>query len=201
MHMTMTENSPYQQAIERFSAWFADVQTLDLAEPAAMSLATVDADGKPSVRTVLLKAFDTRGFVFYTNKLSRKGRQIEQTRRAALCFFWQPLMRQVLVEGQVEDVAEAEADAYWVTRPRISQIGAWASLQSSVLPGRTELEQRYSDYEKRYADVSVPRPPHWSGYRVVPELIEFWSSRPGRLHERERFFLADGIWRNSLLYP
>lgn len=197
----MTDNSLYQQAIERFSAWFAEVQALDLAEPAAMSLATVDADGKPSVRTVLLKAFDTRGFVFYTNKLSRKGRQIEQTRRAALCFFWQPLMRQVLVEGRVEDVTDVEANAYWVTRPRVSQIGAWASLQSSVLPGRAELEHRYSDYEKQYADGSVPRPPHWSGYRVVPESIEFWSSRPGRMHERERFFLEDGIWRNCLLYP
>lgn len=199
--MAMSDDILYRQAIERFSALFAQVQTANLVEPAAMSLATVDADGRPSVRTVLLKAFDARGFVFYTNKRSRKGRQIEQTRRAALCFFWQPLMQQVLVEGGVQDVTEAEADAYWITRPRISQIGAWASLQSEVLSDRVALEQRYAMYEKQYADMSVPRPPHWSGYRVVPELIEFWSSRPGRMHERERFFLEDGKWRNLLLYP
>ncbi|MGH8370646.1 MAG: pyridoxamine 5'-phosphate oxidase, partial [Gammaproteobacteria bacterium] len=170
-------------------------------EPAAMSLATVDSDGRPSVRTVLLKAFDTRGFVFYTNKRSRKGRQIEATRRAALCLFWQPLMQQVLIEGGVEDVTDAEADAYWMTRPRASQIGAWASSQSDVLADREQLERRYADCEKRYADVSVPRPPHWSGYRVVPELIEFWSSRPGRLHERECFSLEGEAWRHSLVYP
>lgn len=197
----MNNDTLYQQAIERFSALFTHAQTLDLAEPAAMSLATVDADGRPSVRTVLLKAFDTRGFVFYTNKRSRKGRQIEVTHRAALCFFWQLLMQQVLIEGTVQDVTDAEADAYWMSRPRASQIGAWASSQSDTLKNREELEQHYADCEKRYAGVSVPRPSHWSGYRVVPELIEFWSSRPGRLHERERFSLVGGVWQYSLINP
>jgi pyridoxamine 5'-phosphate oxidase len=197
----MKDDTLYQQAIERFAALFAQAQTLGLAEPAAMSLATVDVDGRPSVRTVLLKTFDARGFVFYTNKRSRKGQQIEATHRAALCFFWQPLMQQVLIEGSVQGVTDAEADAYWTTRPRVSQIGAWASAQSDVLKSREELEQHYADYEHRYADEIVPRPPHWSGYRVVPELIEFWTSRPGRLHERERFFLVGGLWQNSLIYP
>lgn len=191
----------YQEAIERFSALFARAGTLDLAEPTAMSLATVDANGRPSVRTVLLKAFDARGFVFYTNKLSRKGRQIESVQRAALCFFWQVLMQQVLVEGTTRDVTDIEADAYWATRPRASQIGAWASLQSDVLTNREALERRYAEYETRYEGVSVPRPPHWSGYRIEPDMIEFWSSRPGRLHERERYSLENGVWRHALIYP
>jgi pyridoxamine 5'-phosphate oxidase len=197
----MNNNTLYQQAIERFTALFAQAQTLGLAEPAAMSLATVDAEGKPSIRTVLLKACDTGGFVFYTNKRSRKGRQLARNRRAALSFFWQPLMQQVLIEGTVEDVADSEADAYWATRPRISQLGAWASSQSDILTNREELEQRYAGYEQQFANVAVPRPLHWSGYRVVPDLIEFWSSRPGRMHERERFFLIDGDWQYSLVYP
>jgi pyridoxamine 5'-phosphate oxidase len=197
----MNNDALYQQAIERFTALFAQAQTLGLAEPAAMSLATVDVEGKPSVRTVLLKAYDARGFVFYTNKCSRKGRQLGQNGRAALCFFWQPLMQQVLVEGEVKDVTDAEADAYWVTRPRVSQLGAWASSQSDFLESRETLEQRYADYEKQFADVPVPRPTHWSGYRVVPDLIEFWSSRPGRMHERARYFLAGGHWQYSLIYP
>lgn len=191
----------YQQAIERFSALFARAGTLGLVEPAAMSLASVDEAGRPSVRTVLLKTFDARGFVFYTNRRSRKGRQLNATQRAALCFFWQPMMEQVLVEGSVQDVSDAEADTYWATRPRASQLGAWASLQSEMLPDRETLTQRHTECETRYAGTQVPRPPHWSGYRVVPDLIEFWSSRPGRLHERERYFLDSGAWRHSLIYP
>lgn len=197
----MKDDATYQQAVKRFAELFAQARTLPLAEPTAMSLATVGTDGQPSVRTVLLKVFDARGFVFYTNKRSRKAGQIESTHRAALCFFWQPLMQQVLVEGEITDVDDSEADAYWVTRPRISQIGAWASSQSEELTDRAELDRRYAEFEERFAESPVPRPPHWSGYRLTPHLIEFWSSRPGRLHERERYFMQDGAWRYALIFP
>src|SRR5689334_17930786 len=138
----------YVQAVERFQALYAEAQKLDLREPSAMSLATVDDQGRPSVRTVLLKSFDARGFVFYTNKLSRKGRQLASNPNAALCFLWQPLMQQVLVEGEVENVTVDDADAYWATRARVSQIGAWASQQSSQMRDRAELEARFAEYEK-----------------------------------------------------
>ena len=166
-----------------------------------MSLATVDADGRPSVRTVLLKAFDARGFVFYTNKLSRKGRALAADPRAALCFLWQPLMEQVLVEGTVSGVSVAESDAYWDSRIRISQIGAWASQQSGEMADKDELKRRFAELEQKFADKPVPRPPHWAGYRLKPDVIEFWSSRPGRLHERERYSQTDGDWKHAWLYP
>lgn len=191
----------YSQAIARFQTLLAQARAVDLREPTAMSLATVNGDGQPSVRTVLLKHVDERGFVFYTNTASRKGRQLGAQPRAALCFFWQPLMQQVLVEGAVEPVSSAEADAYWATRPRDSQLGAWASLQSQTLAERAVLESRYSQYDKEFANRSIPRPPHWSGYRVVPDMIEFWSSRPGRLHERERYYREQGRWQRTLIYP
>ncbi|MDE2091563.1 MAG: pyridoxamine 5'-phosphate oxidase [Gammaproteobacteria bacterium] len=189
------------QAIERFATLFARAQTLELPEPAAVTLATVNDLGQPSVRTVLLKSFDVRGFVFYTNMRSRKGEQLAGNPHAALCFFWQPLMEQVLVEGKVESVSDAEADAYWLTRPRASQLGAWASLQSQALTGRSELERRFTEAEKKFNGQRVPRPAHWSGYRVVPVMIEFWSSRPGRLHERERYSSANGVWQHNLIFP
>ena len=191
----------YTEAVKRFRELYARAQELDIPEPTAMSLATVDADGRPSVRTVLLKAFDERGFVFYTNKLSRKGRALAADPRAALCFHWQPLQEQVLVEGAVTGVGVAEADAYWATRARVSQIGAWASLQSEQLKERAELERRFAEFERKFADKPVPRPPHWSGFRLKPESIEFWSSRPGRLHERERYTSADGVWKHIWVYP
>ncbi|MGH8413247.1 MAG: pyridoxamine 5'-phosphate oxidase [Gammaproteobacteria bacterium] len=191
----------YPQAVQRFQTLFTRAQALDIPEPAAMSLATVKADGQPSVRTVLLKQVDERGFVFYTNLRSRKGEQLHANPRAALCFFWQPFMEQVLVEGAVGKVSDAEADGYWTTRQRASQIGAWASRQSEILPERKQLEQRYADFERKFEGKPVPRPSHWSGFRLVPELIEFWASRPERLHERERYFLKDGIWQRTLIYP
>lgn len=191
----------YTEAVERFRKLYAEAQRLDIPESSAVSLASVDADGRPSVRTVLLKAFDERGFVFYTNLQSRKGRALKATRKAALCFFWQPLMQQVLVEGTVEGVSEAEADAYWATRIRLSQIGAWASEQSGVMPGKEALQRRFQEFEKKFAGKPVPRPPHWSGFRLKPDSIEFWSSRPGRLHERERYLLKDGAWMHDWLYP
>lgn len=191
----------YTEAMERFRKLYAEAQQLDIPEPSAVSLASVDADGRPSVRTVLLKAFDERGFVFYTNQQSRKGRALRATCKAALCFFWQPLMQQVLVEGRVEIVNEAEADAYWATRIRQSQIGAWASEQSGVMPDQGALQRRFQEFEKKFEGKAVPRPPHWSGFRLKPDSIEFWSSRPGRLHERERYMLKDGAWMHDWLYP
>lgn len=191
----------YQQALDRLQSLLRQAADTDLAEPTAMTLATVDAEGRPTARTVLLKAIDARGLVFYTNTQSRKGRALAVNPRAALCFFWQPLLVQVLVEGEVEPVTAAEADAYWATRPRASQLGAWASQQSQPLRDREELEQRYAEYEGRYAGQPVPRPPHWSGYRVVPDLIEFWLSRPGRLHERERYVRQPKGWHKLLINP
>jgi pyridoxamine 5'-phosphate oxidase len=189
------------EALQRFQTLFARSQALDIPEPTAMSLATVGSDGRPSIRTVLLKAFDVRGFVFYTNLQSRKGQQLQANPDAALCFFWQALMQQVLVEGRVEPVSDAEADAYWSTRERMSQIGAWASQQSELLPERAALEKHYQEFEQRFAGQPVPRPKHWSGFRLEPRSIEFWQSRPGRLHERERYYTEQGVWRRTLIYP
>lgn len=189
------------EALARFEELLQQARDTDLKEPTAVSLATVGAAGMPSVRTVLLKQVDERGFVFYTNTRSRKGVQLAENPKAALCFFWQPLMEQVLVEGDVEPVSAAEADAYWASRPRLSQIGAWASHQSEPLARREELEQRLADYERRYADQDVPRPSHWSGYRLRPRLIEFWSARPGRLHDRVRYQLEGEHWRKQLVNP
>jgi pyridoxamine 5'-phosphate oxidase len=189
------------EALQRFQTLFTRAQALDIPETTAMSLATVGSDGRPSIRTVLLKAFDIRGFVFYTNLQSRKSQQLHANPNAALCFFWQPLMRQVLVEGRVEPVSDAEADAYWVTRERMSQIGAWASQQSEFLPERATLEKRYQEFEQRFVGQPVPRPKHWSGFRLEPRSIEFWQSRPGRLHERERYFIDQGSWQRQFIYP
>ena len=191
----------YAEAVERFQELYTRARALDMPETSAMSLATVDADGRPSVRTVLLKAFDARGFVFYTNKLSRKGRALAADPRASLCFLWQPLMEQVLVEGTVSGVSVAESDAYWGSRIRISQIGAWASQQSGEMADKDELKRRFAEFEQRFADKPVPRPPHWAGYRLKPDAIEFWSARPGRLHERERYSLAGDTWKHAWLYP
>lgn len=191
----------YSQAIARFQALLDRVCATDLREPTAMSLATANSSGQPSVRTVLLKQIDERGFVFYTNLESRKGRQLQANPHASLCFFWRPLMQQVLVEGTVESLSGAEADAYWVTRLRMSQVGAWASRQSQPLPERAQLEKRYTGFEQKFSGQQVPRPPYWSGYRVVPDMIEFWVSRPGRLHERERYYREQGTWKHTLIYP
>jgi pyridoxamine 5'-phosphate oxidase len=170
-------------------------------EADAMALATVDTDGRPSVRYVLLKSFDECGFVFYTNLHSRKARALATNPNAALCSYWPAIGMQVRVEGRVETVGDAEADAYFQTRPRASQIGAWASDQSAVLPSRAALEQRVADLTRRFEGSAVPRPSCWSGFRVVPCAIEFWTRDVARLHERERFDRDGGIWRRSLLYP
>jgi pyridoxamine 5'-phosphate oxidase len=175
-------------------------------EPTAMVLATLSADGGPSARTVLLKAFDARGFVFYTNLDSRKGRQLAADPRAAITFHWRLLDEgvQVHAEGVVEPVTDAEADAYWATRPRASQLGGWASLQSQTLPDRGTFESRLAEAEVRFAEGPVPRPPHWSGFRLRPAMVEFWYGARFRLHERQRWEAASGVdggWQRRMLYP
>lgn len=189
------------EALQRFDELYRQALDCGLPEPTAMTLATADASGRPSARTVLLKAHDARGFVFYTNTHSRKSAQLAANPRAALCFFWQPLMVQVHVEGNTVPVTAAEADAYWLTRPRGRQIGGWASQQSERLDRRATLEARYHAYESEYAGRDVPRPPHWSGYRLEPSRIEFWTSGDDRLHDRLCFIHENGDWTRTLLNP
>ena len=189
------------EAIDRFDALFRRAATCDLNEPSAVTVATVDADGRPSARVVLVKGYDASGFVFYTNTLSRKGRELAANPRVAMCLFWDPLMEQVRIEGHVTPVADAEADAYWAGRHPGSQLGAWASDQSEPLSSREALEARVAEFAERFGDGPIPRPAHWSGYRVVPDRIEFWRSLPNRLHERTCYSLDDGEWRVSFLHP
>ncbi len=184
-----------------FTEWFAEATRSEPRDPNAMTLATATPDGMPSARTVLLKGHDARGFVFYTNTLSRKGGELAANRRAALLFHWKSLGRQVRIEGAVEDVTAAEADAYFASRPRLSRLGAWASDQSRTLPARTELEDRLAALERRYPGDDIPRPPHWSGYRVLPSRFEFWQEAPFRLHDRTVFTRDGGGWAASKLYP
>jgi len=189
------------EAISRFETAMQAAQVAREPEPSAMSLATSDSDGRISVRTILLKDLDARGFVFYTHKQSNKGRQLAQHPRAALSILWKAIFRQVLVEGEVESVTDEEADAYFASRPRGSQIGAWASAQSEALESRELLEQRVKEFEAKFLGEDVPRPPHWSGYRLVPDMIEFWYGKESRLHDRFRFTLTDGEWKKQRLYP
>ena len=172
-----------------------------LPEPTAFALGTVDERGYPAVRILLLKGVDARGFVFYTNYESRKGRELLATRRAAMCFHWQPLEVQVRVEGPVEPVDAAEADEYFASRPRGSQIGAWASSQSRPLASAEALDARVAEMTKKFSGGDVPRPAYWSGFRVAPERIEFWRGMPSRLHRREVYTRQGGEWKVELLYP
>jgi pyridoxamine 5'-phosphate oxidase len=201
--MTMTMDPLYSSALSTFADLLAQAKQSIDPEPTAMTVATVGRDGRPAARTVLLKGFDERGFVFYTNFSSRKGRQLAANPQAALLFHWRHLREgvQVKIEGTVEPVSAEEADAYFASRPRGSQIGAWASLQSQPLASREQFDQRYADVEKQYEGAPVPRPPHWSGFRVVPERIEFWYGAQFRLHERQCYERSNGVWSQVMLYP
>jgi pyridoxamine 5'-phosphate oxidase len=187
--------------ILRFAKILDQARKTDLPEPTAAVLATAGADGRPSARVVLLKEFDERGFVFYTNLESRKAQDLKTNPYAALCFYWPPLYQQVRVEGRVEPVSDAEADAYFATRPRGAQIGAHASQQSALLESRAELEARVKMFEEKFAGREVPRPPFWSGYRLIPDRIEFWESRENRLHDRTLYARENERWLISKLYP
>jgi pyridoxamine 5'-phosphate oxidase len=184
-----------------FAEWLAEATASEPNDPTAMALATVDEAGMPNVRMVLLKDFGPSGFVFYTNLESRKGRELTKNPKAALGFHWKSLRRQVRIRGPVEAVTLGEADAYFASRPRMARIGAWASKQSEPLDGRFELEKAVALYTARYAVGEVPRPPYWSGFRVVPEEIEFWRDGAFRLHERVRFTREPGDWLRTWLFP
>lgn len=185
-----------------FDGWFAEAHKSEPNDPNAMALATVDADGRPSARMVLLKGHDAHGFVFYTNLESRKGAALAAHPQAALLFHWKSLHRQIRIEGAVEAVSDAEADAYFASRPRDSRIGAWASDQSRPMKSRAHFLKRVAEFAARYAIGDVPRPPHWSGFRIVPDRFEFWQDQAFRLHERRSFTRrSDGGWDEGLLFP
>ncbi|MEX3582178.1 MAG: pyridoxamine 5'-phosphate oxidase [Burkholderia sp.] len=189
--------------IRQFDKWFKEALDAHLPEPNTMTLATVDADGRPSARIVLIKGVDERGFVFFTNYESRKGREIAHNPNAALLFYWIELERQVRIEGRIEKTSAAESDSYFASRPVGSRIGAWASEQSSVIANREVLEARERDFGARYGE-NPPRPPHWGGYRLVPEAIEFWQGRPSRLHDRLRYLrdsAGAGAWTIERFSP
>jgi pyridoxamine 5'-phosphate oxidase len=205
-HPSWLTNGDFTQADEPlrlFKAWFEEAVRSEPADPNAMALATVGADGMPNVRMVLLKDFDERGFVFYTNVDSQKGQELVGNAKAGLVFHWKSLKRQVRIRGAVTTVTAAEADAYFASRPRLAQIGAWASKQSSPLESRLAFEKAVALYTAKYAIGTVPRPPNWSGYRIIPVSMEFWHDRPYRLHDRVEFRrdAPSAPWNKTRLYP
>jgi len=199
----LTENdfTLEEEPFRLFAQWLEDASKSEPNDPNGVALATVDQEGMPDVRMVLLKGFDERGFTFYTNFESAKGREILGSMKAAMCFHWKSLRRQVRVRGPVEIVSDAEADEYYASRPRGSRIGAWASKQSRPLESRFALEKAVAEYTARHAVGSIPRPAHWSGFRIVPQTIEFWHDRPFRLHDRVVFSRSGDGWEKTRLYP
>lgn len=202
MQRGLDESDVDADPFRQFAAWFDEARAASPVEPNAMALATVGADGRPSLRMVLLKGADERGFVFYTNYESRKGRELADTPWAALTFFWPEMERQIRIEGRVEPVSAEESDAYFHSRPVGSQLSASASHQSEVIAGREELEQRVAALSAQYHDQEIPRPENWGGFRVIPDAIEFWQGRANRLHDRLRYrLLASGGWQIERLSP
>jgi pyridoxamine 5'-phosphate oxidase len=201
--LTTGDFTAADEPFQLFAAWLKDAAAAEPRDPTAMTLATVDSDGMPNARMVLLKSADEQGFVFYTNKDSQKGHELDAHAKAALVFHWKSLNRQVRVRGTVEHVTDVEADAYFATRPKQAQIGAWASKQSHPLESRLAFETAIAKYAAKYALGTVPRPPQWSGYRIVPSTIEFWHDRPFRLHDRIVFErdTASAGWMKTRLYP
>ena len=195
--MTKSPTSPFTL----FSQWMEQAEQSELNDPNAMALATADGDGMPNVRMVLLKGWDDRGFTFYTNLESTKGQELAANPRAAICLHWKSLRRQFRAEGRIEPVTPQEADEYFASRARSSQIGAWASRQSRPMPGRFELEKRLAEFTAKFGFGTVPRPDHWSGFRLCPWRLEFWQDQPFRLHDRRAFRLTDGQWQEETLFP
>jgi len=200
-HAALDEHDVDRDPFRQFARWFEAAMAAKVPEPNAMTLATVDAEGRPAARIVLLKEVDSRGFTFYTNYESRKGRELAARPQAALLFFWPDLERQVRIEGAVEKVDPATADTYFRVRPKLSRIGAWASPQSEPLADRAALEARFAEAGQRFPDEDVPRPPHWGGYRLLPEAFEFWQGRTSRLHDRIVYTREHGHWRIGRLAP
>ncbi len=199
--LTSGDFTAADEPFQLFSAWLEEASASEPRDPTAMALATVDANGLPNVRMVLLKGLDARGFVFYTNLNSKKGQELAANPKAALVFHWKSLNRQVRVRGPVEPVSDAEADAYFATRPRGAQIGAWASRQSAPLESRFALEKAVALHTAKFGLGAIPRPEHWSGFRILPETIEFWADRPFRLHDRIVFQRTGETWTKTRLYP
>ena len=193
--------SPADDPVRLFESWLAEAGRTELNDANAMTVTTATPGGRPSARIVLLKGVDRRGFVFYTNKQGRKGVELAANPFAALLFHWKTLGRQVRVEGPVEDVTDAEADAYFASRARVSRLGAWGSEQSRPLASRAALERRVAELDARYPGDAIPRPPHWSGYRVIPERVEFWQDMPYRLHDRRVYRRDEDRWEQEALYP
>ncbi len=196
----LNESDVDPNPLKQFEVWYGEALASGVPEADAMTLATATTDGAPDARIVLLKSFDGRGFVFFTNYQSRKAQELAANGRACLLFYWLPLKRQVRIEGTVEKVSAAESDDYFHTRPWGSKLGAWASDQSRVITSRENLEKRFAEFESEFAD-NVPRPPHWGGYRLAPTAIEFWQGRDNRLHDRIRYRLQDKSWRIERLAP